>query len=328
MSASPRRLQTLLALAVAGLLCWAGLAFRPRRTGAVAWPVIARGEFPREVRLPDGSAFTLATPPRRVVLASATVVDFATALVGRDRIAALCEQAFTASAIALDPEPWRGLPTHARFTAEVVLACAPDLVLCNDYNDQQTTDALRKAGVPTLVLPGPSTFAECLRALELVGAALGADAEAAALLASLRRRADALPGQRGGEPQRRGICFTYNPTGGWTGGTRTLHHEALVLAGLANAAAAAGIEGHAPLGIEQLVGMDPDLLVVDAPVGAAYGSLHFLRENPVVAALPAVRSGHVLELHPALYATGSHHVLDAAESIATAAARLPAERGR
>ena len=321
-----RAVPTLLAGVAAGALCWAGLTFEGRRSVPAAWPTVEGDTFPRTVRLPDGGTFTLTRAPRRIVLASATVVDLATALVGPERVAGLCSLAFVASALTLAPEPWRAIPTHDHFTAEAVLAVQPDLVLCNDYNDQGTAAALRRAGVPVLVLPGPANLADCTRSLALLGAVLGVEDRAFALERDLDRRVRALRDAAPPPPRKRALCFTCNPTGSYTGGPGTLHHEALVLAGFANAAAEAGIEGHAPISVEQIGALDPDLLVVDAPPDGGRGSLAFLRENPILSRLRALTTGAVVELPQALYATGSHHVVAAAEAIAAGVRR--AERAR
>ncbi len=317
-----RRAQTALAIAIAGVLCWAGLTFRPRRSLEAAWPTIVGVTFPKRVHLPDGDSFELPAAPQRVVLASATVVDFATALIGKERVAALCSHAFTASALAIDPQPWRDVVAHDRFTAEIVLACRPDLVLCNDYNDQQTALALRRAGVPVLVLPGPTTLADCVRSIDVLGQVLGADEKAAGLQADLKQRVQAMQAHATSGVRPRALCFSHNPTGSWTGGSRTLHHEAMLLAGLDNAAALGGIEGHASISTEQILALDPDLLIVDAPIGAGRGSLQFLRENPTLARLRALVAGRVVELPAALYSAGSHHVVAAAEAIAKASHKM------
>lgn len=332
-----RRLQTALAVAVAGVLCWAGLTFRPRRAEIRAWPEVVASQpdrpdgaagFPKSVRHPDGTVARLAAPAQRLVLASTTLVDFVSALVPRARVAAVCAQAFTASALALEPERWRDVPTYDRFTAETVLSFHPDLVLCNDYNEPQTATALQRTGVPVVVLPGPTTLDECRRTLDLLGRVLGAERESLALQGDLERRVAGLAAAPPLLPRRRALCFTHNPTGSWTGGASTLHDEALRLAGLDNAAALFGITGHAALRIEQILAMDPDLLVLDAPVGGGRGTLQFLRENPTLGRLPALVAGHFVELHSALYATGSHSVLDAAETIAAHARAFFAESKR
>ncbi|MEZ5965213.1 MAG: ABC transporter substrate-binding protein [Planctomycetota bacterium] len=327
-SSSSRVLQTAIAVGVAGALCWVGLSFEPARGERVAWPSVAGTSFPKTVHHADGADFVLPQPPVRVLIASTTLVDFLTGLLPRERVAAVCAQASTVSTLALGATAWRDLPTYDRFATEIVLGFRPDLVLCNGYNDPQTTTALQRVGVPVVVLPGPASIADCRRSVSLLGQVLGIEADAARLVADIDRRVTALQERAGNRPWRSALCFTHNPTGSWTGGSGTLHDEALRLAGLENAAARRGLRGHGQVTVEEILAMNPDLLVVDAPVGEGRGSLRFLRENATLAALPALASGRVVELHPALYSAGSHLVLDAAEAIAAARRRFFPETKR
>ncbi len=296
------------ALAFAWSRCVGSAAARP-------WPTVAPTPFPRVVRTADERAFELAAPPARVFLASASVVDFAIDLIGPERVVGLCEHAFTASALAFAPAPYARVPRHERFLAEPTLAATPDLVLCSDYNDPSTLAALAVAGVPVVAVPAVNSLEEAQRALDLIGHLLGADAPLASLRAELDRRCAALRARSAGRG-RRALCFTHNPTGTWTGGRNTLHDEALGLAGLVNVATDAGIVGHAPIAVETILALDPDVIVLDAPVRGARGSRTQLTEHPALSHLRALVSGAVVELHPALYATGSHRVVEAAEVIA------------
>ncbi len=284
-------------------------------------PRVSSGPFPREVTWPSGESLTIPAPPRRVYLASTTVVDFAAALLAPERVAGLCAHARTASILALEPTRWPDLAEHERFVAEPVLALAPDLVLCSEYNDANTVAALRRAGIALLPVPAVNSLDEALATLALLGRALGEETKADALIAQCQARRAKLPAAA--STTRRALCFTHNPTGSWTGGRGTLHDEALRLAGLHNAAARVGMTGHLPITSEQILALDPDLVVLDLPVGGGRSSLSLLRENPALARLRALATGQVVELPAALYATGSHHVLDAAERIAAAVAALP-----
>lgn len=308
-----RRTLTSAAIVLALLLLL--LAQRGGPAPARVWPTVTRGPFPRTVQTTDGRTFALPAPPRRVFLASASVVDFALAFLGPDRIVGLCEHAFSASALAFAPGQFAHLPRHERFLAEPTLAAAPDLVLCSDYNDPSTLAALAQAGVQVVAVPAVNSLADARLALDLVGHLLGADAALATLHEDLDRRCASLAGRRGAKPLR-ALCFTHNPTGTWTAGRDTLTDDALNLAGLANAAIEAGIEGHAPIPVETILALDPDVIVLDAPVGTAHGSRAQLVEHPALSHLRALTTGAVIELHPALYATGSQHVVDAAEAIA------------
>lgn len=303
-----------LAIGFAVAMAWPTLT-ACRRTDTAALPTISPGDFPRTLRWANGRSLTLRQPPQRIYLASSTVVDFAVALLDRKRVVGLCAQAHSASILALDATAWRDLPSHERLVAEPILALQPDLVLCSEYNDANSVAALERAGVAVLSLPGANSLDEASAMLSLLGAALGEEHRAAQLLADGQTRRRALE-QAAPTPRLRALCFTHNPTGSWTGGRRTMHDEALRLAGLDNAAG--HLDGHVPITAEQILALDPDVLVLDLPVAGGRSSLQLLRENSALGRLRALADNRVVELPAALYATGSHHVLDAAERIATA----------
>src|SRR5690606_28702967 len=63
--------------------------------GAAEAAASPEGGFPRVVALPGGASLRLERPPQRVLAANTAVVDTLTRLVAPERVAALCEQAFT-----------------------------------------------------------------------------------------------------------------------------------------------------------------------------------------------------------------------------------------
>lgn len=89
---------------------------------------------------------------------------------------------------------------------EVVASLAPEVVLTQDLcrvcalPADQATEALARVGCndAQVVSLDPMTLADVLACVSDVGAAIGAEAEAAALRTSLRDRLDALPGHDGG----------------------------------------------------------------------------------------------------------------------------------
>jgi ABC-type Fe3+-hydroxamate transport system substrate-binding protein len=98
-------------------------------------------------------------------------------------------------------------------------------------------------------------------------------------------------------------------------GAGTSADEWLSLAGLANAA---GGEGHARFGFEELLLSDPDVLVVpgaDDPDERG-GTSALVRGDPQLAGLRARRIGLVVELPAWLFSTNTQHIVTAAEELA------------
>ena len=84
-------------------------------------------------------------------------------------------------------------------------------------------------------------------------------------------------------------------------------HDIVVAAGLVDAAEGRFAEAWPKLGAEQVIVLDPDLIVTREGAGAA------LRRMPGFSGLRAVRAGAIIELPVALFDSPGVSMLDAAE---------------
>lgn len=303
------------------------------RRAAVQWPsavllfALTAGlacERPRPAAAPSAKRPTLVLP------ASATAVDFATALLEPEQLAGLPEQALEYSVLnALEPR-FAAIPRFAVYLAEPVLALGPTLVLADAYQAPQTTERLRHAGIEVVTLPVIATWSDARRVLLDLGARLGRDERATELAAQLDERVKRL-GERASAAERR-TALVYSSFGGVgaTAGSQTTIDEVLRLAGLVNLVARAGRVGHLDLNFEGLIALDPDLIVVSAPLRlppSAQGDLGGASERvllgaPVLAHLRAVRERRIVALPAWLFATGSHELVRAAEALRDAVDEL------
>lgn len=265
----------------------------------------------------------------RVVVANTSLVDTVLALVPRERIVAVPQQALTWSARLGTEGGAPDLPTFPVFTAETVLGFGPDLVLCSVHSLPETVSSLEAAGVRTVRFDFPTGLDDVRAQLRACAELLGAHAEAAALERELDARIGALADSRRGRTTWRALLFDHDGNEGWSSGADTPAHDILTLAGLENAAAAAGHAGPVRLSLEQVLALDPDLLVVQQPHGEVDRSTERVLAQEL-AALRAVEQGHVIRLHPSLFSTTSHEMVRAAETLAErVAATLDADdRGR
>ena len=96
------------------------------------------------------------------------------------------------------------------------------------------------------------------------------------------------------------------------------------LAGLQNAAAAAGIVGHSSVDLARLIALDPDLIVVSLPAEPDHAppSASYLLSEPELAELSAVRERRIVALPARLFSTTSLELLTGAELLADEVERL------
>ncbi|MEM7308125.1 MAG: ABC transporter substrate-binding protein [Planctomycetota bacterium] len=295
----------------------------PQAPSGPLLPTVESGAFPRVVELPEGGSLRIEAPPQRVVLANSSAVDMASLLLPPARVAAIPEQAFLFSRLAEDPagtDGFRGVATFDRFDAETVLSFAPDLVVCDPWAASDTVARLRELDVTVLTLPKVVALADVLESIRVLGLVLGADGAAEAALADLDGRIARLRASASARGRLRAVTYTTSGAGGWTAGAGTTNHELITLAGLENAAAAAGRVDHVRTSFEELYALDPDFVLVgDYRSGMEEGATKsFLQQAPQLAELRAVREGRILTVPARLFSASSQEIVAGAEELAAA----------
>lgn len=193
---------------------------------------------------------------------------------------------------------------------EAVIAIAPDLVLLSSAADQiDRVTRLRQAGLTVCNLGTQRGVASLVPNARLIGALLGVDERADRFITTFTRRlahVDAsLPANH---PRRRALylgVFGREIYGGTIG---TSYHDVLTAAGLIDVAATRH-KGWPKLSVEEIITLDPDVLVLSS------GSAAALRSLPGTTALRAVTDGHLLVLDDGLLEDAGPGLLDAAEAL-------------
>jgi iron complex transport system substrate-binding protein len=287
--------------------------------------------------LPDGSILELAAPPRRVIPGNAAAAEFIAPLLGAERIAALPEQVDGYSSFDFKLHGFERIPRFARYAAEPLIAMHPDLVITHTWQAAETSSVLREQGTPVLVLRSAMSYADVRATLLLLAQLFDLEAKGAALVSDLDRRVaalrakaearasvppgaeDAASGTHGRSVgMSRALVYSNDGSGGWAAGSDTTADTLLRLAGLRNAAAEAGIKGHASLDFEKLLAIDPDVFVVAAPARGEGGSAtkSVLESTAGLAGMKAIQSHRIVVLSAALLASDSPCLVDGAEALA------------
>jgi iron complex transport system substrate-binding protein len=209
--------------------------------------------------LRDATGYAVELKPYRRVLAASTIADrLLRELAEPDRVVGV-----TAYGRAQSPWAYQQADKPVLSGAddvEAVLSLSPDLVLLNGYGQVSKVTRLRERGVEAFDL-GEMRGADLLvRDIHVVAALLGHPERGDRLATGWRRRFAAVAGSLGSRARRRALYLsTYG--GKVFGGTRgSSYGDILVAAGLVDAAADA-YEGWPQYSAEQLLRLDPDLVV-------------------------------------------------------------------
>jgi iron complex transport system substrate-binding protein len=258
--------------------------------------------FPRRLVDPAGVTRVLERPPVRIVSTYLACEENLAALVPVERVAAV-------SVYADDPSASNCLGVYPRRVArlrsdpEPILSVEPDLVCISGFNELESVRLLAGAGLPLFRQSHMDSFVDMVAGLRLLGAAVGEDARAEALAAGVEGQLSDLARRlRGVRPVR---VLYYDPPG-YTMGAATLVDEILTRAGGRNVAVELGIRGPGQIGLEALLALEPEAIIMPR-YGDNAPALRALASEAVWRRLPAVVTGRIYEIPGAWINTVSHH---------------------
>ncbi len=270
--------------------------------------------YPRTVATFDGAELVLQRPPKRVIPANAAALEILADLGELDRIVAVPKPIFEYGNIPLDASEWEGR-VFENYLVEPMLAVTPDLVLTNSWQNPETSGFLTESGVAVLTIPEPASFEDLLQAIRVTASVLGKTERCEELCADLERRRSQLRARE--EESVRVMTYTTFGTGSWTAAENTSADLLLELAGLRNASAEHGLEGHAAVDIETLLAIDPDYILVSGSSEDERWSttLEAMRSDPALETLRALREDRILILPLQQFTANSHYLVEAAEAL-------------
>jgi iron complex transport system substrate-binding protein len=192
---------------------------------------------------------------------------------------------------------------------EQILALDPDLLFVNRFGDPRYAAQLRERGVVVFDL-GEMRGLSTLRSNVLaIGALLGASARAEALIAAFERRLRAVASDVPANARPGALYLSSYGNQLYGGGADTSYDDVLRHAGLVNLAAPR-YRGWPALGPEQVLSLDPDVIVTRRGMGAA------LCRFPGLGALRPCRGlGRIAELDAELIDDPGLPMLDVSEAL-------------
>jgi iron complex transport system substrate-binding protein len=199
---------------------------------------------------------------------------------------------------------------------EQIIALKPDLVIMAKMaQPKEQADALVEAGIPVAVTDA-ADIAGTYKAIELIGTLTGKQEQAAAVVADMQIRFDALREKVAGTQAEQTVYFEVSPLqyGLWTAGQNTFMQEIAQVLGLKNAFE--DVSGWAEVSQEQVLARDPDYIVT---VAMYFGEGPTPQEEIVARAgwdkLKAVQNNHVILLDSDEISRPGPRLIDAAEHL-------------
>lgn len=239
-----------------------------------------------------GREIVLDAPASRVVALTASDCEIIYALgagdclVGRGEYCNYPEEALQVTEVSSGTET----------NLEQILALQPEVVVMNamDQSEEQV-EALEKAGIQ-VVINAASTIEETYRSMEIIGALVGREEEASAMIDSMKQAFAEVETHRA-DGEERTVYFEVSPLewGLWAAGDNTFMNEVAEMMGLTNIFK--DVDGWAAVSEEQVLQRNPDYIVTVAMYfGEGVTPVEEIMSRPGWEELTAVKNGKLLNL--------------------------------
>jgi iron complex transport system substrate-binding protein len=284
----------------------------PAETATPAPSPSASPAFPTTLTDDEGTAVALKAEPQKIVSLTPATTEILFALGVGDRIVGKVED-FTPY-----PPEVTAIPDVAKFgevDVEKIVSLGADLVIAggNSFNPTDKIAQLRTLGVPVLVVYAPDV-AGVLKDIELTGAAVGKEAEAKDLAASMQAAFDQVGAATAGFPKPRVFYELDASQKIYTAADDSFLAEMISLAG--GTPITTGSTTNFEIPLETLVTADPELILLG---DAAYGTTaDAVKARNGWAVMTAVKNGAIVPVDDVIISRPGPRLVDGLRALALA----------
>ena len=203
---------------------------------------------------------------------------------------------------------------------EVIIAEDPDVIVTSIYFDAKKIAVLNELGIPVIQTELKSDPEGQIQNILLMGYIYGEEARAEQLASEVRSRYDRLAelvplGPDSERPMVLAIASFSNQFYG--AGQGSTEGGIIAVAGGRNAGAIAGLEGNPAIGLESIISMMPEVILITQPEESGRAVRNDLMANTALSDVPAIKSGKVYIVEPKYFTTLSFWNILGAEKLFT-----------
>ena len=297
-----KKTNLLICLMILLCICIAGCGFQPRES--VTSPM-------RYVESYDGVSVGVPEHPERVLALSSAADTILLGLIEPNRLVGI-NKLSTYEEYSLEAKRAKLVkPVLGSYPLEKVIALKPDLVIAPDYTSADVIDGLRHMGIPTVVVPTPSTVEEVIHNITDIAHVVGEDEKGQLYTQKIRRELDEMKRLGASIPveQRKSVLFV-SSMDGYTG-TGSLFDDMCKYMSIYNAPDLLGLPPRTPFGDERVIAMEPDYIFIPSYKGMDKNLADRYLLNPAFQNLPAIRENRVKPLPAAYLYTMNQHIGEA-----------------
>lgn len=216
-------------------------------------------EFPRTMENYDGSIITIESKPETVASMVFGTDEMLLDLIDLDKVVGLSGKD-NGILFKSDPENLSKDILRISDNAEILVDLYPEAVIGAGWVSSELQDIMKDMDIPFYGYKTPKTLIEHITIIQEIGYFLGEDEKANAIVEDMTNRMNAVTDKSSTITDKVNV-MAYNMHGS-TSAKGTLFDDLLSLAGGINLSAEAGLEGTAAISKEQLVDMNPEVIIL------------------------------------------------------------------
>jgi iron complex transport system substrate-binding protein len=260
-----------------------------------------------------GRQVSLTHVPQRIVSHVPSITEMLFALGLDDRLVGVSDYCDFPEAAKNKPK----VGDYFNPSVERIVALDPDLVLTDGHSE--SIKPLTDLGINYVVID-PKDIASVIHDIELLGQLTGREKEASVITADMNRRLADIS-RRVKDTTKVKVFYTFAVTdlnNPWTAGPGSFVDSLITLAGGQNVVS--GTEAWIQVSLEQVLGADPELIVVDTSMGSAAESLTALQtqlnSHPAWKGTTAVRQDGIFAIDGILLTRPGPRIIEGLEEMA------------
>jgi iron complex transport system substrate-binding protein len=269
--------------------------------------------FPKVLIDQTGRRVVLPQKPTRIVSVTLATDEILLALVGPPRLLGvtyLADDEWVSNMI----QEAAAIPHKVRADPEQIISLQPDLVFVASFLRGEFIRLLQAAGLVLFQFQEYDSIAEIQQNIRRIGQVVGEEARAEALVAAMEARLQALTEQlRSIGPRPRVL---YWGSHGYTAGRMTSMNDLITYAGGENLAATYGLIGSVNLSAEQVLAMNPQVIVSGSFDQDGQRGLPPVLMHPALQGTDALQHGRVYTIPSRYLVTISQFIVDGVEVFA------------
>ncbi|MBI3972523.1 MAG: ABC transporter substrate-binding protein [Chloroflexi bacterium] len=198
---------------------------------------------------------------------------------------------------------------------EEIIAFQPDLIVFSQFIPAEKVQLIEEAGVTVVVSGIRSSVEDYKPMIRFLAYVYGEEANGEQLIAEIERRIKVVTAVTEKKREAEKPRVLYLDGGAWANGADTGPDAIIRYAGAINPAAKAGIKGSQQVGVESIVALSPDYIIVN-PEGTDGAKRQELLTHLALGEVPAIKNGRLVDIHGRYIRAISHWAVRGLEELA------------